>query len=164
MKAKLTLTFDPLVLAAAKRYAAEAGTSVSQIVQDYLIAIVAAPLRATEPPVLARLRGSMRGVDLEDHRRHLVEKYSSMRRVLIDLNVVIDVLLDRAPHAEASAALWAAIETGEAEGLLAAHCVTTLHYLASRAGGSSEINASRTCSPCSPSRHSIRTSSKPPWR
>ncbi len=57
------------------------------------------------------------------------------RRVLIDLNVVLDVLLDRAPHAEASAALWAAVETGEAEGLLAAHCVTTLHYLASRSGG-----------------------------
>lgn len=52
------------------------------------------------------------------------------RRVLIDLDVVLDVLLDRAPHAEASAALWAAVEAGEADGLLAAHCVTTLHYLA----------------------------------
>jgi predicted nucleic acid-binding protein len=57
------------------------------------------------------------------------------RRVLVDLNVLLDVLLDRAPHAEASAALWAAIESGEAEGLLAAHCVTTLHYLATRSGG-----------------------------
>lgn len=57
------------------------------------------------------------------------------RRVLVDLNVILDVLLDRTPHAEASAALWAAVEAGEAEGLLAAHCVTTLHYLASRSGG-----------------------------
>lgn len=57
------------------------------------------------------------------------------RRVLIDLNVLLDVLLDRAPHAEASAALWAAVESGEADGLLAAHCVTTLHYLAVRSGG-----------------------------
>ena len=57
------------------------------------------------------------------------------RRVLVDLNVILDVLLDRAPHVEASAALWAALETGEGEGLLAAHCVTTLHYLASRSGG-----------------------------
>ena len=57
------------------------------------------------------------------------------RRVLVDLNVVLDVLLDRAPHAEASAALWAAVERGEAEGLLTAHCITTLHYLASNAGG-----------------------------
>ena len=58
-----------------------------------------------------------------------------MRRVLVDLNLVLDVLLDRAPYVEGSAALWASIESGEAEGLLSAHCVTTLHYLASRSGG-----------------------------
>ena len=57
------------------------------------------------------------------------------RRVLFDLNVILDVLLDRAPHAETSAALWAAVEAGEGEGLLAAHAVTTLHYLATRSGG-----------------------------
>ena len=52
-----------------------------------------------------------------------------------DMNVVLDVLLDRSPHAEAAAAVWAMVEKGEAEGLLAAHCVTTLHDLASRARG-----------------------------
>jgi predicted nucleic acid-binding protein len=57
------------------------------------------------------------------------------RRILLDLNVVLDVLLDRAPHAEAAAAVWAAVEEGGAEGFLAAHCVTTLHYLATRSGG-----------------------------
>lgn len=57
------------------------------------------------------------------------------RRFLVDLNVILDVLLDRNPHAEASSALWAAVESGEAEGLLAARCVTTLHYLAARAKG-----------------------------
>lgn len=56
-------------------------------------------------------------------------------RVLLDLNVVLDVLLDRQPHADPAAALWAAIETGEAEGRLSAHAVTTLHYLATRARG-----------------------------
>jgi predicted nucleic acid-binding protein len=56
-------------------------------------------------------------------------------RVLVDLNVVLDVLLDRAPHAEDAAALWAAVEAGEAEGRLCAHAVTTLHYLATRARG-----------------------------
>jgi len=76
MTAKLTLSVDPRVIAAAKRYAAESGTSVSQLVEDYLAAIVAGPVRATEPPVLARLRGSMRDVDVDDHRRHLVEKYT----------------------------------------------------------------------------------------
>lgn len=56
-------------------------------------------------------------------------------RLLVDLNLVLDVLLDRAPHAEAAASLWAAIEDGQAEGMLAAHAVTTLHYLAARSGG-----------------------------
>ena len=52
-----------------------------------------------------------------------------MRRILFDTNVVLDVLLDRQPFVEASAAAWAAIETGAARGMLAAHAVTTLDYL-----------------------------------
>lgn len=75
MTTKLTLTVDPRVIAAAKEYAAEAGTSVSQLVEAYLAAVVAAPT-ASRAPVLERLRGSMRGVDVEDHRRHLVNKYA----------------------------------------------------------------------------------------
>ena len=58
-----------------------------------------------------------------------------MERVLVDLNVLLDVLLDRPPHADAASELWAAIESGAVEGLLAAHSVTTLHYLATRSGG-----------------------------
>ena|ERR1700722_230604 len=50
-------------------------------------------------------------------------------KVLVDVNVVLDVLLDRQPHAAASAAVWAAIEAGRAQGLLAAHAVTTIHCL-----------------------------------
>lgn len=76
MTAKLTLTVDPRVIAAAKRYAAESGTSVSQLVEDYLSAIVAGPVQAPAPPVLTRLRGAMRDVDVDDYRRHLVEKYT----------------------------------------------------------------------------------------
>ena len=52
-----------------------------------------------------------------------------MTTVLFDTNVVLDVLLDRQPHAKASAAAWAAIETGTSIGLLAAHAITTIHYL-----------------------------------
>jgi predicted nucleic acid-binding protein len=62
-----------------------------------------------------------------------------MKRVLFDINVVLDVLLDRRPYAEASAAAWAAVETGAAEGLLAAHAVTTIHYLVRK-----EMNAAKT--------------------
>jgi len=55
-----------------------------------------------------------------------------MTRFLFDVNVVLDVLLDRKPHADASSLAWAAVETGRAEGLIAAHAVTTIHYLVAR--------------------------------
>ena len=67
-----------------------------------------------------------------------------MKRVLVDVNVVLDVLLDRQPHVEASAAVWAAIETGSSEGLLAAHAVTTIHYLIRKGLGAAK--AKRTAS------------------
>ena len=67
-----------------------------------------------------------------------------MKRVLIDTNVVLDVLLDRQPHARGSVAVWAAIEAGSTEGLLAAHAVTTIHYLIRRELGTAR--AKRTIS------------------
>ena len=61
-----------------------------------------------------------------------------MRRILFDTNVVLDVLLDRRPHVEASAAAWAAVETGACEGMLAAHALTTIHYLIRKELGSAK--------------------------
>ncbi len=61
-----------------------------------------------------------------------------MKRVLFDINVVLDVLLDRKPYVEASAAAWAAVETGISEGLLAAHAVTTIHYLVRKEMGATK--------------------------
>ena len=58
-----------------------------------------------------------------------------MKRLLLDVNVVLDVLLDRKPFADASSAVWSAVERGEAEGLLSAHAVTTLHYLNAKSVG-----------------------------
>lgn len=55
-----------------------------------------------------------------------------MRRLLLDLNVFLDVILDRPPDADAAAALWAAIERGDAEGMVPAHGVTTIFYLLER--------------------------------
>jgi predicted nucleic acid-binding protein len=49
--------------------------------------------------------------------------------VLIDLNVLLDVLQKREPFYETSAGLLAAVETGKAEGYVAAHSMTTLFYL-----------------------------------
>jgi predicted nucleic acid-binding protein len=61
-----------------------------------------------------------------------------MKRLLFDTNVVLDVLLDRQPHAGASAAAWTAVETGVSEGMLAAHAVTTIHYLARKEKGNAK--------------------------
>jgi predicted nucleic acid-binding protein len=61
-----------------------------------------------------------------------------MKRILVDTNVILDVLLDRHPHAESSADIWTAIETGQSEGLLAAHAITTIHYLIQRELGATK--------------------------
>ena len=58
-----------------------------------------------------------------------------MIRVLLDVNVILDVLLDRRAHAEASSAVWSAVERGITEGMLAAHSVRTIHYLTRKATG-----------------------------
>jgi len=58
-----------------------------------------------------------------------------MKRALLDVNVVLDVLLDRHPFSDASSAVWAAVEQGRAEGLLSAHAITTLHYLNAKTVG-----------------------------
>lgn len=52
-----------------------------------------------------------------------------MSKLLFNTNVVLDVLPDWQPHVESSANAWAAIEAGKSEGILAAHAVTTIHYL-----------------------------------
>jgi predicted nucleic acid-binding protein len=61
-----------------------------------------------------------------------------MKRLLFDINVVLDVLLDRKPFVKGSAAAWAAVETHTSEGLLAAHAVTTIHYLVRRELGATK--------------------------
>lgn len=53
-------------------------------------------------------------------------------KVLIDTNVILDVLLNRAPFVELSANIVSSVETREIEGYLCAATVTTLGYLISK--------------------------------
>jgi predicted nucleic acid-binding protein len=53
-------------------------------------------------------------------------------RALIDVNVVLDVLAEREPFVSDSQAVLQLVEAGAVEGVLAAHSVTTLHYLLSK--------------------------------
>lgn len=75
MTGKLTLSVDPEVIRKAKRVAKKRGTSVSRMVQTYLEIVSRAPDPEADPPVLRRLRGSLKGVSANDYRRHLREKY-----------------------------------------------------------------------------------------
>ena len=57
-------------------------------------------------------------------------------RILFDTNVVLDVMLDREPHADTSAEILSRVESGDLTGCVCATTVTTIHYLAARAVGS----------------------------
>ncbi|MBI3697838.1 MAG: PIN domain-containing protein [Acidobacteria bacterium] len=58
-----------------------------------------------------------------------------MIRLLLDVSVVLDILLDRKPHVELASALFAAVEKGRGKAYLSAHGVTTVHYLIARNRG-----------------------------
>lgn len=56
-------------------------------------------------------------------------------RVLFDTNVILDVLLARAPHVAPATALLDRVATKTLDGLLGATTLTTIHYLATKAVG-----------------------------
>lgn len=53
-------------------------------------------------------------------------------RILVDLNIVMDVLYQRSPHFTLASQVWKAVEIHQVEGFLAAHSITTLFYLTSK--------------------------------
>ncbi len=56
-------------------------------------------------------------------------------RILFDTNVVLDVLLNRLPHAPVASRLLVEVNRGRLGGLLGATTITTIHYLAARVVG-----------------------------
>jgi predicted nucleic acid-binding protein len=54
-------------------------------------------------------------------------------KILIDLNIILDVFQKRLPFYESSVRVLAAVETGRLEGFVAAHSITTLFYLLAKA-------------------------------
>ena len=59
-------------------------------------------------------------------------------RVLLDLNVILDVLQRREPFFSNSARVLALAETGVIKGLVSAHSITTLFYLYAKAQSANE--------------------------
>jgi len=60
-----------------------------------------------------------------------------VKRILVDLNVVLDVALRRPAHSEASKAFCLAIEARRAIGFLSAHAFPTFYYVARKDAGQS---------------------------
>ena len=54
-------------------------------------------------------------------------------RVLLDTNMLLDVLLDRAPFVTDSSAIWAACDGGRLVGVIPASTLTDIFYIARRA-------------------------------
>lgn len=55
-------------------------------------------------------------------------------KVLLDLNVLLDVIQEREPHYAASAEILSRIAWGELEGAVPGHALTTIHYVVSKFG------------------------------
>jgi hypothetical protein len=79
MQTKLTLRLEETLINQAKAYAKHRGKSVSQIVADYfaLLGSDTQPVGQEVGPITQALRGALRGagVDEQDYRKHLEEKY-----------------------------------------------------------------------------------------
>ena len=73
---KLTLSVNDEVVARAKRYAAARGTSVSRLVETMLDLLATVPRSGhADPPILAKLRGSLRRASVRDYRVYLAKKH-----------------------------------------------------------------------------------------
>ncbi len=56
-------------------------------------------------------------------------------KLLLDINVILDVVLGREPWLNEASRLLSALEDREAEGYVAAHTITTIHYIVAREKG-----------------------------
>jgi hypothetical protein len=79
MNTKLTLRLDEELIRKAKSHARRIGKPVSKIVEEYF-AVLTAPAGPERPeltPRVRRLRGILRGADVDEetYRRHLEDKY-----------------------------------------------------------------------------------------
>lgn len=56
-------------------------------------------------------------------------------KLLLDTNIVLDLLMDRMPFADAAAELFSKVEDGSATGYLCGTTITTVYYLMAKAVG-----------------------------
>lgn len=61
-------------------------------------------------------------------------------RLMLDLNVLLDVIQRREPFYEASASALSKVVGGEDSGVISGHVLTTLHYVVRRSAGKEQAN------------------------
>jgi predicted nucleic acid-binding protein len=61
-------------------------------------------------------------------------------KLMLDLNVLLDVVQQRKPHFEASAAVLSRVVEGHHVGAVPSHALTTLHYVVSKSSGQAQAD------------------------
>jgi predicted nucleic acid-binding protein len=61
-------------------------------------------------------------------------------KFLLDTNIVLDLLLDRAPFADAADALFSKVEDGTVTGYLCGTSITTVYYLTAKTVGAARAH------------------------
>jgi predicted nucleic acid-binding protein len=56
-------------------------------------------------------------------------------KLLLDINIMLDVVLARHPWAEEAATLLSCVADGRADGYIAGHTITTIHYIVAKEKG-----------------------------
>lgn len=55
-----------------------------------------------------------------------------MKKIFVDTNVLLDVILNREAFRDAASVVWADCETGKARGMIAAVSLNNIHYIAAK--------------------------------
>ena len=94
MKPKLTITVDSQIVPAAKRHARALGMSLSSLIEKSLREVI----DADKPSFASRWRGRFREAERDDAHHAAVDSQAPSM-ILLDTEALIDVALDRDPHA-----------------------------------------------------------------
>ena len=132
MKKKLTITIDAELLPKAKRYARSRGVSLSSFIEQSLREVAGEDLALLRHPMARPVQAG------RPSRSALRRAGPEVSLMLLDTDILIDLALDRRPHAQAAADLLDRIEHGTLTAFIAWHTVSNFYYLVSPSRGRRE--------------------------
>jgi hypothetical protein len=75
---KLTIRLPRKLLENAKRYARQQNTTLTNLINEYLVQIPAPIKELDNAPIVRRLSGTLsQDISMEDYKQHLAEKYGA---------------------------------------------------------------------------------------